>query len=95
MQCECRKDLEARLADRMKEDLPTGYQDYHASLQGYALILSNPIEERMAVNYEGEVQVPKKGGNGMKRQKIKANIAASYCPFCGKAAKAQDGEEAA
>ncbi|MDW5376802.1 hypothetical protein R6258_07695 [Halomonas sp. HP20-15] len=87
MQCNCRQDLEARLAERMKKDLPEGFHDYNASLQGYALILSDPVEERVAVTYEGDVQVPKKGGNGTKRQKIKANITANYCPFCGKSAE--------
>ncbi len=93
MQCNCREDLEARLADRMKEDLPAGYKDYSASLQGFALILSNPIEVRLGVKYLGEVWVPKKDpAKGHKRQKIEVNVTATYCPFCGKPATADKPE---
>lgn len=91
MRCECRKEIEARLEEKVKGDLPAGYQDYRASLEGYALILSEPPEERMAVQYQGEVYVPKKDpSKGNKRQKISVNMLATYCPFCGKPAKATD-----
>lgn len=96
MQCDCRKDLEQRLAEHLKQDLPEGFRDFSASLQGYGLILSSPVEERLSVNYLGEVWVPKKDSSkGHKRQKIDVNITASYCPFCGKAAKAENDEEVA
>jgi hypothetical protein len=93
MQCDCKETFETRLAEKVKESLPEGFTEYSASLEGYVLTLTSPMEERLTIAYEGDVQVPKKAGGGFKRQKIKTSVQAAYCPFCGKPAKAK--EEAA
>jgi len=93
MQCDCRETFEAKVAEKVKESLPEGFTEYSASLEGYVLTLTNPMQERLTIAYEGDVKVPKKSGDGFKRQKIKTSIQATYCPFCGKPAKAE--EEAA
>lgn len=92
MQCNCRKDLEQKLADMFREKLPDGYQDFDAKLSGYTfLMVDGGLDEGVYLEFTGEVQVPKKT-SGMKRQKIKHNVLANYCPFCGKRAAAEKGE---
>ncbi|MCZ0926506.1 hypothetical protein L0636_01205 [Halomonas janggokensis] len=94
MQCDCQETIEARVAEKVKESLPEGFTDFSAALEGYVLTLTSPMETRLTIAYEGDVQVPKKSGGGFKRQKIKTSIQATYCPFCGKAAKSEEKQEA-
>lgn len=81
--CECKEDLERRLEERFKADLPDGYRNYDARLGCYGLTLGQSLSLAFLVPYTGDVDVPKKTGGGMKRQKIKSSIKARYCPFCG------------
>jgi hypothetical protein len=86
------KELEAKVSEVVKNDLPEGFKDYSADIKGYVLVLSSPMQERLTIAYEGDVQVPKKNGDGFKRQKIKTSIQAKYCPFCGQLARAEEPE---
>lgn len=92
MQCDCKKTLEAKIAETLQSDLPEGFSGFNASLQGYVLTFTNPMQQRLTIAYEGEVEVPKKKGDGFKRQKVKTSIQAGFCPFCGKAAAAPAAE---
>lgn len=96
MQCECRADLELKLKEHVAKNLPEGYEELDASLQGYGFGMDSEtltMTSIFQVAYKGDVMVPKKNGGGMKRQKIDTTIRAQYCPFCGKATEAN--EEAA
>lgn len=86
MNCNCKSEMEERLAEAVKKQLPEGFTEYSAGLQGYSLILSDPMEERFSIKIQGECQVPKKAG-GTKRHKIDTSVLAGYCPFCGEPAK--------
>lgn len=91
MQCECKETLEAKVAEALQKDLPEGFTGFSASLEGYVLTLTNPMQTRLTIAYEGDVQVPKKNADGFKRQKIKTSIQATYCPFCGERAAPKEG----
>nr|WP_067285789.1 hypothetical protein [Marinobacterium profundum] len=83
MNCECKTEFEAKLAERMKADLPEGHADYKAELDNYTLGISDAgLRLEMIIPYKGRVQVPKKAG-GLKTQKIDTWIKAAFCPFCG------------
>ncbi|SDJ89224.1 hypothetical protein [Billgrantia gudaonensis] len=93
MQCECRAEIETAIRDHVEKTLPEGFQDYDAKLQGYGFALSgSQLTAPFFIEYKGEVQVPKKSGGGMKKQKIDTRIAAKYCPFCGKVARPDEKE---
>ncbi|GGW45251.1 hypothetical protein [Vreelandella hamiltonii] len=89
MQCQCKETLESKVAEAIQKDLPEGFSGFSASIAGYVLTFTNPMQTRLTIPYEGDVQVPKKSGNGFKRQKIKTSIQAKYCPFCGEPAAAK------
>lgn len=90
MQCECRSEVEAKVRERMESNLPEGFTHYEARLDNYGFAMTgNTMTTRLMIPYQGEVMVPKKSG-GMKKQKIKMSVAASYCPFCGKPAQAEE-----
>jgi len=88
MQCNCREQVEKKLRDFVEKDLPQGFTGFDAELKGYGwAIKGNALEDQMLIPYRGEVMVPKKSGDGMKRQKIDVNVSASFCPFCGTSMK--------
>lgn len=93
MQCECRSELEAKLKEHVAKTLPEGFADFDASLQGFGFGMDSEtltMTSIFMVPYKGDVMVPKKNGDGMKRQKIDTSIRAQYCPFCGKATEANE-----
>lgn len=95
MQCDCQTKIAEILATHVKKKLPEGYQDFDAKLDGYGFAMQgDTLISPFMIGYRGEVQVPKKGGGGMKRQKIDTTVTASFCPFCGMAAKAEEEPEA-
>ena len=96
MQCKCKETLEAKLKEHVAKSLPEGYEDFDASLQGYGFGMETETMTMISiyqVPYKGQVMVPKKGGDGMKRRKIDTTIRAQYCPFCGKRAVPEGEEE--
>lgn len=94
MQCDCQTKIAEILAGHVKKKLPEGYQDFDAKLDGYGFAMQgDKLISPFMIGYRGEVQVPKKGGGGMKRQKINTTVTASFCPFCGMAAKAEEDPE--
>ncbi|MCT8466986.1 hypothetical protein KZO85_00145 [Chromohalobacter canadensis] len=95
MQCDCRAVIEAKLKDRAREALPEGYKDLETRLDGYALILEgNGLDERAYMEFTGSALVPKKRGDGFKKQKISHRMIAGFCPFCGKPAKPEAAVQA-
>tara|TARA_R110002012_G_scaffold321621_1_gene550150 strand:- start:2984 stop:3274 length:291 start_codon:yes stop_codon:yes gene_type:complete len=95
MQCECRNEFEGAIRKHIEKSLPEGFTDYDASFQGYGFaIQAGQLTAPFYIEYKGEVQVPKKNGDGMKSQKIKTAMVAKYCPFCGKPADPEeDGDD--
>lgn len=87
MNCECKKEWEAKIAEKLKAKLPEGYENFNAELKSYSLGFGedNKLVSMVCIPYEGSVMVPKKSG-GLKKQKIGTFLKASFCPFCGKEA---------
>ncbi len=96
MQCDCQTKVADKLAEHAKAKLPEGFKDFDAKLQGYGFAMAgNQLTSPFMIKLLGEAWVPKKNGDGFKRQKIDTFVAANFCPFCGKAAKPDDDKEAA
>jgi len=93
MQCECRKDLEAKLRNHVTAQLPEGHEGFDAELECYGFGIDQEtmsMTSIMIIPYKGEVMVPKKTGGGMKRQKINTSVRARFCPFCGASTEAKE-----
>lgn len=93
MQCECRQDLESKLREHVTAQLPEGYQGFDAKLEGYGFGINKEtltMTSILMIPYKGEVMVPKKTGGGHKRQRINTSVRATFCPFCGKRADAEE-----
>jgi hypothetical protein len=96
MQCDCQTKVAEKLAEHVKAKLPEGFKDFDAKLKGYGFAMAgNQLMSPFMISYQGEAWVPKKNGDGLKRQKIDTFVTANFCPFCGKAAKPDDDKEAA
>lgn len=93
MQCNCKEEMEAKLAEHVKAKLPQGFEDFEASLGGYTFTLGAKVDERFSAQYKGQVMVPKKSG-GMKKQKVDVSFMAGYCPWCGERAISKKDEKA-
>lgn len=81
MTCECKKDLEAKLLDRFKENSPEASK-HEVNLQGYTLILGDKLEQKGFMPIEATALFPLKKG-GSKEKKLKQNMVFKFCPFCG------------
>ena len=83
MNCVCKKDIEARLLERLKADHQDG-QDHSASLGGYGFAITD--DNKMALvggtPITLQAMTPKKAG-GMKLTKINQTMVWTFCPFCG------------
>lgn len=93
MQCECRENLEAKLRDHVAAKLPEGYEGFHAKLEGFGFGINQEtltMTTILMIPYKGEVLVPKKTGDGMKKQKINTSVRAMFCPFCGQPTEANE-----
>jgi formylmethanofuran dehydrogenase subunit C len=85
MQCNCQDVFEKSIRERVEKDLPEGFEEYDANLQGFGFVRrGDSMEGAFLIKYQGSVMVPKKTGTGMKRHKIDISITANFCPFCGK-----------
>jgi hypothetical protein len=81
MTCDCKKSLETKLAERFKESAPEA-KDHAVSLQGYALILGEKLEQKGCMPIHCTATYPLKKG-GTKEKTVKQNMIFTYCPFCG------------
>ena len=80
--CTCREDIEAKLLDRFKTNVPDA-TDHSVSLDGYGLVI---VENTMLSKPYMPIRVSamhpvKKGGARLK--KSQQSMFFSYCPFCG------------
>ena len=95
MTCNCKSDLEARLLERAKEQLPES-KDHNVSMTGFAFVFNdaNGMDQLgfMPVEIEHKVTVKKTGLERVKKQKT--SFIFTYCPFCGVRYKAKKGEVA-
>lgn len=85
MKCDCKKQLEQKVSEHIKESLPEGFTGFSASLEGYGLGINeetNSFTLRFTVPYTGHAMVTTKSG-AQKKHRIKTFITASFCPFCG------------
>ncbi|MGP8288973.1 hypothetical protein ACT3OH_01740 [Vreelandella zhanjiangensis] len=79
-----------------REQLPEGSRNFTASLEGYAFIMGKgmTMDVQPVMPFRVEYESPKKRGDGFAKKKQVMNVTANYCPFCGKAAKAEEEPEA-
>lgn len=89
MQCECRKEIEARLLARFKEQNPSS-ANHKVRLTGYTMLFgSDHLEERAAGLFIANHDVTAKNGN-VRNRRIEQSMLFNYCPFCGKSATKQE-----
>lgn len=81
MNCNCRKELEAKLTENFVKEAPeaTGHK---AKLQGYGLTFGVLVNERSMSQVQQTALYPLKKG-GTKERTTTVNMLHSYCPFCG------------
>lgn len=89
--CNCRSDIEARLLERVKGQLPGDVQDLTVSLEGYAFMFGASITMKnvmpIRIQYRAPIK-PKKGApalivTALKDKKQTMSMTGSYCMFCG------------
>ncbi|UGQ44946.1 hypothetical protein [Massilia endophytica] len=80
MACNCKKDLEEKLLERFKEQSPEA-NGHCVSLQGYALIFGEKLEQKGCMTIASTASFPLKKG-GMKEKRQTQNMVFTYCPFC-------------
>lgn len=86
--CNCRTDIEERLLTRIKERFPDS-KDHQVELGGYTFILGETLSLKPAMPIIGShVTTAKSGKKTVK--KIKENMIANFCPFCGQSLKKED-----
>lgn len=79
--CDCRKDLEAKLTEKFRQQAPraTGHK---VVLQGYAICLGESLYSRAFMPYKATAEHPlKKGGTKVKSEE--GSMFFAFCPFCG------------
>lgn len=83
--CNCRSDIEAKLAERFKNEQPAA-TGHRAELMGYAIGLGNQSMSMYLVGcmpIELTAEFPLKGGVLRKRKTTKQSMFFTFCPFCG------------
>lgn len=81
--CNCATEVEAAAKEKIRNQLPEGWQDFTVELQGFAFILSGDVSMKNKLNLHIEYEVPKKKGGGFMRKKQDMSMLGSYCMFCG------------
>lgn len=82
MSCDCKKNLEAKLLERFKEQ-QSAATNHEATLQGYGLVVDdNKMVSRGYMPVQLSASYPvKKGGSRVKKSEM--SMFFSFCPFCG------------
>lgn len=80
--CTCKKDIDAKLLERFKEQKPTS-AEHTAELSGYGIcVVDNAMVMVPYMPIKLTSMMPmKRGGHTLK--KAEQNMFFSYCPFCG------------
>ncbi len=82
MNCNCKKELEAKLTEHFKNNTPDA-SNHAVELKGYAIaIQENAMVQVGVMEYHATNDVPLKKG-GAKRKTTKGNMTFNFCPFCG------------
>lgn len=79
--CDCRNDIESKLLERFKEQVPDA-QNHQATLRGYAMVIRETPLEVGCMPIELVADRPLKRG-GYKPKTDRMNMFFTYCPFCG------------
>ena len=88
MNCTCKADIEAKLLDAFKAEVPTAV-DHSVELKGYLFAIEgNTMVIRPSTTVERFAKVPAKSG-GTKSKRSTLNMVFSFCPFCGAKVGAQ------
>lgn len=83
MNCQCKKDIEARLLEGFKEENPSR-ENHTVELKGYALVFGKTVELKPFMSIETTYAVTSKNGN-VRIKKGEQKMLFSHCPFCGTA----------
>lgn len=91
--CNCRSEIEAKLLESVKGQLPGDIKDLTVELGGYAFMLGAELQMKNIMPINVEYQAPvKKAPGTFKPKKQTMNMTGSYCMFCGeKYAKTESG----
>lgn len=82
MNCDCKKELEAKLTARFQEQTPTA-TDHGVELQGYGFaMIGNAMKVLGYMHVKQSAMVPLKSGVP-KLKTTTLSMFFSYCPFCG------------
>lgn len=87
MNCNCKKELEAKLTERHASQYPEA-KNHKAQLGSYGMaIVNNHMDIRgiSPVTFTADQLVKKSGA--YKPKKISSSMFWSFCPFCGKSVK--------
>lgn len=84
--CNCRSDIEARLVEKVSQQMPEGSRNLSVSLGGgYAFLLGGSgiaMRNVMPIDIEYEEPLKKRPGE-FKRKRPKLSMHGNYCMFCG------------
>lgn len=89
MNCNCKTELEAKLTERLKSSAPDG-TDHSVTLEGYGFGMTPGLGIVMVgcMPFTEVHQTTTKVG-APKTKKRTGSMVFSFCPFCGKSAKAE------
>jgi len=79
--CNCRKDLEAKLTERFNQQQPQA-RDHKVVLQGYAICFGETLTFRSFMPYKATATYPLKKGGEKEKNEV-GNMFFAFCPFCG------------
>lgn len=86
--CNCRSEIETRLVDHVKKQIPEGAVDLGVKLEGYAFMLGEGTLEMknvmpIAISYRYPTKGTAKKPSVMREKKQTMNMQGNYCMFCG------------
>lgn len=83
--CECKKEIEAKLKERVLDKVPDAI-DLELNIDGYMFLLGASIDIKPSMKVIGQYKQKTKSGE-LRAKKIKESLIASFCPFCGERLK--------
>lgn len=93
MTCNCKKDLEEKMATRFAGIAPEA-SGHSVELQGYGFaMVGNTLLHMPFMLAHAKATYPLKKG-GTKEKVVKQTLAFSFCPFCGASTKPATGAAA-
>ena len=83
MNCNCKKDLEAKLLERFKTSSPEA-QDHSTEIKGYGFVMADGgMKVKGFMEVEQRAAFPVKKTGVCKQKKVQMSMFFSFCPFCG------------